>query len=71
MGRSEHANTLVVDKDLNVLRTVGWVPRVTFFLSLSAPEVRKKMFYSLILKALAIIGTFQYLYCNIVEVKSG
>lgn len=37
MGRSEHANTLVVDNDLKVLSIVGWVPRVTFFLSAKEP----------------------------------
>lgn len=37
VGRSEQANTLEVDRDLKVLSTVGWVPRVTFLRSLRAP----------------------------------
>lgn len=37
VGRSEQAKTLDVDRDLKVLRTVGWVPRVTFLRSLRAP----------------------------------
>ena len=43
MGRSEQANTFVVDKDLNVLSMVGWVPRVTFFLSDRDPTNIAKM----------------------------
>ena len=39
MGRSEQANTFVVDSDLNVLSIVGWVPRVTFFLSEREPTI--------------------------------
>ncbi len=38
MGLSEQANTLVVDRDRNVLRTVGCVPNVTFLRSLNIPE---------------------------------
>lgn len=30
VGLSEHANTFVVDRDLNVLNTVGCVPSVTW-----------------------------------------
>lgn len=30
VGRSEHAKTLVVESDLNVFKTVGWVPNVTW-----------------------------------------
>ena len=37
VGRSEHANTLVVDRVLNFRNTVGWVPRVTFFFSVRQP----------------------------------
>lgn len=41
VGRSEQAKTLEVDRDLKVLSTVGWVPRVTFLRSLRAPGVVK------------------------------
>ena len=41
MGRSEQANTFVVDSDLNVLSIVGCVPRVTFFLSDKDPAKAK------------------------------
>lgn len=37
MGRSEQANTLVVDSERNVRNTVGWVPSVTFFRSVRLP----------------------------------
>ena len=44
MGRSEHANTVlvVVLGDLNVRNTVGCVPSVTFFLSVMAPTMLKQ-----------------------------
>lgn len=42
VGRSEQANTFEVERDLKVLSTVGWVPRVTFLHSLRAPVSRKK-----------------------------
>lgn len=41
VGRSEQAKTLVVESERNVLRTVGWVPRVTFFRSLSKPAEKE------------------------------
>lgn len=43
VGRSEQANTFVVERDLNVLSIVGWVPRVTFFLSESNPVISTKI----------------------------
>lgn len=43
VGRSEQAKTLEVDRDLKVLSTVGWVPRVTFLRSLRAPGGRQKI----------------------------
>lgn len=43
VGRSEQANTLDVERDLKVLSTVGWVPRVTFLRSLSTPEKGKEI----------------------------
>lgn len=42
VGRSEQANTFEVERDLKVLSTVGWVPRVTFLHSLRAPVASKK-----------------------------
>ena len=42
VGRSEQANTFVVERDLNVLSMVGWVPSVTFFLSVRDPRVNIK-----------------------------
>lgn len=42
VGRSEQANTLEVESDLKVRSTVGCVPSVTFFRSLSAPEGKRK-----------------------------
>lgn len=41
VGRSEQANTLEVERDLKVLSTVGWVPRVTFLHSLRAPVANR------------------------------
>lgn len=40
VGRSEQAKTLVVERDRNVLNTVGWVPSVTFLRSLNRPTER-------------------------------
>lgn len=41
VGRSEQAKTFDVDRDLKVLSTVGWVPRVTFLRSLRAPRHKR------------------------------
>lgn len=41
VGRSEQANTFEVERDLKVLSTVGWVPRVTFLRSLRAPKQKR------------------------------
>ena len=60
MGRSEQANTFVVDRDLNVLSMVGWVPRVTFFLSDKDPIIIKNI-YEFVLhsfKSKAVLGLF-------------
>lgn len=43
VGRSEQANTLVVERERNVLNTVGWVPKVTFLRSLSKPAEKYRM----------------------------
>ena len=37
VGLSDEANTWVVPFDENVRRLIGWVPRETFFLSVSSP----------------------------------
>lgn len=47
VGRSEQAKTLVVDRERKVLRTVGWVPRVTFFRSLSKPAEKEQRCWEL------------------------
>ncbi len=39
MGWLEQANTLVESHDLNCFRTIGLVPKTTFLLPLSRPEV--------------------------------
>jgi len=60
VGRSEQANTFVVDRDLNVLSMVGWVPRVTFFLSDKDPIIIKNIYEFALhsFKSKAVLGLF-------------
>lgn len=41
VGRSEQANTLEVESERNVRRTVGCVPKVTFLRSLRVPAEKQ------------------------------